>query len=81
MRLHVLSVVEHGVDLEAYFREMSRVLRPGGLLLSSTDYWETKIETVGKEAYGGPVHIFCREEIESAPEPVNDFETPTVSIY
>lgn len=61
-----LSVVEHGVDLKAYFREMSRVLKPGGLLVTSVDYFETPTDTVGKEAYGGPVHIFSKEDMEEA---------------
>lgn len=61
-----LSVVEHGLDLRAYFQEMARILRPGGLLITSTDYWEPPIDTGGRAAYGAPVHIFCEEEIRSA---------------
>jgi len=61
-----LSVIEHGVDLEAYFREMSRILRPGGLLVTSTDYFESPIVTHGAVAYGAPVHIFSRAEIIDA---------------
>ncbi len=40
-----LSVIEHGVDPEEYMREMSRILKPGGLLLTSTDYWPQKVST------------------------------------
>lgn len=40
-----LSVIEHGVDPEEYMREMSRILKPGGFLLTSTDYWPEKIST------------------------------------
>jgi SAM-dependent methyltransferase len=58
-----LSVVEHGVDLNAYFREMWRILKPGGLLITSTDYWQTPIETNGRHFYGSPVHVFTEEEI------------------
>ncbi len=61
-----VSVVEHGVDLQAYFREMARILKPGGILITSTDYWETPLNTAGKTAYGVPVHIFDRTEIEAA---------------
>jgi SAM-dependent methyltransferase len=61
-----LSVIEHGVPLEAYFREMARVIRPGGLLITSTDYFETPIDTHGAVAYGAPVHVFDCAEIESA---------------
>ena len=61
-----LSVIEHGVNLQAYFREMSRILRPGGLLITSTDYFDNPIETHGTTAYGAPVHIFSRAEIIDA---------------
>ena len=44
-----LSVVEHGVDTEKYFREMSRILKRGGVLITSVDYYETPVETAGKE--------------------------------
>jgi len=61
-----LSVIEHGVDLTAYFREMSRILKPGGILLTSTDYWETPVDTRGQVVYGAPVHIFSEVEIRDA---------------
>ncbi len=58
-----LSVVEHGVDLKKYFGEASRILKPGGILITSTDYWQTRIDTNGRQMYGAPVHVFTREEI------------------
>lgn len=59
-----LSVIEHGVPLEAFFREMSRIVRSGGSLLVSTDYWDEKVvNTDGRQAYGVPVHIFSKQEI------------------
>jgi len=61
-----LSVIEHGVNLPAYFKEMSRILKPGGLLFTSTDYFETPIDTKGQIAYGVPIHIFSKAEIETA---------------
>lgn len=61
-----LSVIEHGVDMRAYFREMSRVLKPGGILITSTDYSETPVDTRGQSAYGVPIHIFSRQEVEDA---------------
>jgi SAM-dependent methyltransferase len=60
-----LSVIEHGVPIREYFREMSRILKPGGILISSTDYWDTPIDTHGAIGYGQPVHVFSREELES----------------
>lgn len=58
-----LSVIEHGIDLNEYFKEMSRILKPGGILIVSTDYFETPIDTKGKTAYGAPIHIFSKNEI------------------
>jgi SAM-dependent methyltransferase len=59
-----MSVIEHGVPLEGYFREMHRILKPGGLLITSTDYFPTPIETGGKTAHGAAIKIFTRAEIE-----------------
>ncbi len=59
-----MSVIEHGVPLEGYFREMYRVLKPGGLLVTSTDYYPTEIDTQGKTAHGAAIKIFTRAEIE-----------------
>lgn len=53
-----LSVIEHGVNIGEYFREMSRILRPGGILFTSTDYWFEQIDTGDKIAYGSPIRIF-----------------------
>ena len=60
-----LSVIEHGVSLDAYCREMSRLLRPSGILLTSTDYWTDPIDTRGQSAYGVPIKIFTRSDIET----------------
>ena len=52
-----LSVIEHGVDLATFARELARLLRPGGILVASTDYWHEPVETGGQEAYGVPIRI------------------------
>lgn len=59
-----LSVIEHGVPLDAYIREATRLLRPGGLLITSTDFWCSPVETGGQEAYGVPIRIFTPAEID-----------------
>jgi FkbM family methyltransferase len=61
-----LSVVEHGVDLPAFLREQARLLRRGGHLFVSCDYWETPIDTAGLQAYGVPIRIFTREDLQAA---------------
>lgn len=61
-----LSVIEHGVNLENYFKEMSRLLKKGGILLTSTDYWPTPIDTSGIFPYGpksAEMKIFDTSEI------------------
>jgi len=60
-----LSVIEHGVDQDRFFAEVSRVLRKNGLLFMSTDYWEPKVDTSGRMMFGQPWTIFCRTEIEA----------------
>jgi 2-polyprenyl-3-methyl-5-hydroxy-6-metoxy-1,4-benzoquinol methylase len=58
-----LSVIEHGVPVDEFLRESARLLRPGGLLITSTDFWAEGVETTGLEAYGAPVKIFTAPEI------------------
>jgi len=60
-----LSVIEHGVDPAAYFREAARIVKPGGLLITSTDYWCEAIDTKGAKAWGAPVRIFTPEDIRT----------------
>ena len=58
-----LSVVEHGVDIERYLAEAGRLLRPGGILVTSTDFWCEPVDVAGLEAYGGAVRIFGPEDL------------------
>ena len=61
-----LSVIEHGVDLAEYVREMARLLKPGKILVTSTDYWCSPVETFGLSAYGVPICILGPQDIERA---------------
>ena len=60
-----LSVIEHGVPLDAYVREMARILKPDGLLITSTDFWCEPVDTGGQEAYGVPIRIFTPVDMEA----------------
>lgn len=62
-----LSVIEHGVDPEAFAAEMARILRAGGHLLVSTDYDERGLSTAGVDrahTFGLPWTVFSRGQIE-----------------
>jgi 2-polyprenyl-3-methyl-5-hydroxy-6-metoxy-1,4-benzoquinol methylase len=62
-----LSVVEHGVNIQNYFTEMSRIIKKGGILLTSTDFWPHKIDTSGTtkaNPKGTSDTVFSRDEIE-----------------
>lgn len=59
-----MSVIEHGVNLNAFFSEMKRIIRIGGTLIVSTDYWKDKVvNEKGIVAYGVPILIYSAEEI------------------
>ncbi|MEO6019189.1 MAG: class I SAM-dependent methyltransferase [Knoellia sp.] len=60
-----MSVIEHGVPLEAFLAESARVLRPGGVLCVSTDFDQDPPDTRGVTAYGTPVRIFGPDDIRA----------------
>lgn len=63
-----ISVIEHGVNLEKYIKEMSRIIQSGGFLLNSTDYWPEFIDCKGIYPYGkemGEMKVFQRKDIEN----------------
>jgi SAM-dependent methyltransferase len=59
-----MSVIEHGVPLEPFLTESARILKPGGLLVISTDYDQEPPDTSKHLAYGQPVKIFGPGEIK-----------------
>lgn len=62
-----ISVIEHGVNLPEFVSEMARILKPGGLLLISTDYWSEPVDCTGIYPYGeamGEMKVFRPEDIE-----------------
>src|SRR5712691_4083484 len=62
-----LSVSEHGVNTQNYFKEMKRILKVGGMLLTSSDYWPDKLvnKIINKDIRKmSPNNVFSMEEIE-----------------
>lgn len=58
-----LSVIEHGVDLNGFFKESFRILKKGGHVFVSTDYWHDQVDTMGQMAFGSPVKVFNGADI------------------
>ena len=60
-----ISVLEHDVDLPKFFAECGRIIRPGGKLLATFDYWEDfDNEADGPKAVCGlPWYIFNRQTV------------------
>jgi len=63
-----ISVLEHGFSPAKAFGEVSRILKPGGYFVGSTDYWPEKIDTRGLFVYGLDWTIFSRNELTSLVE-------------
>ncbi|MUG93359.1 methyltransferase domain-containing protein [Scytonema sp. UIC 10036] len=60
-----VSTIEHGVDLPAFFAEVSRLLKVGGLLFITSDYWEEHIEIDNSiKPFALDWKIFSQREIE-----------------
>jgi SAM-dependent methyltransferase len=60
-----LSVLEHVNSLSAYLREMSRLLKVGGSLIISTDYWPVNPTKQKKRAYYVAITIFDQPGIRN----------------
>jgi SAM-dependent methyltransferase len=58
-----LSTIEHGVDWRAFYASCARVLRRGGELFVSFDYWKDPVDTGGQMAFGAPVKVFTKDEV------------------
>jgi SAM-dependent methyltransferase len=59
-----LSVIEHGVDVRAFILECARLLKPGGKLFLTFDYWDPKIISELR-MFGLPWTLFSRNDVEN----------------
>ncbi len=60
-----ISVIEHGVNLKAFFKEVSRILKNNSLLLLTTDYWEeTRSIDESIKPLGLPWKVFDKKDIQ-----------------
>ena len=57
-----LSVLEHDVDIKRFAVEASRLLKNGGKLYVTFDYWEPKVNTSHIALYGLSWNIFDKNE-------------------
>jgi len=62
--ISAISVIEHGVPDEELCSEISRLLRPGGVFLFTTDFWPQKIAT-SERMFNLDWRIFDQAEIEA----------------
>jgi SAM-dependent methyltransferase len=62
--ISAISVIEHGVPDDELCREVSRLLRPGGVFVFTTDYWPQKIVTT-ERMFDRDWRIFDVTEIEA----------------
>lgn len=61
-----ISVIEHGVDLKAFFQEAYRILKPNGQLFVTTDYWEDKVEVDASiQPFGLTWQIYSKAQIQA----------------
>ena len=58
-----ISVIEHGFDGLALFKEMSRLLKPGGYFIASFDYCPEKIDTTGITFFDMDWKIFSKQDV------------------
>jgi SAM-dependent methyltransferase len=58
------SVLEHGVNVEAFLREAARALSPGGFVMISVDYFAEPVATDHLSPFGMPYRVFTPGDID-----------------
>jgi SAM-dependent methyltransferase len=60
-----ISTIEHGVPTSQFFAETSRILKPGGQLFVTTDYWREPLTRNGAiREFGLPWEVFTPARVE-----------------
>jgi SAM-dependent methyltransferase len=57
------STIEHEVDLSKFAKECARLLRVGGKLIVSFDYWPQRVDTKGLMLYGLKWNILNQADV------------------
>jgi SAM-dependent methyltransferase len=61
--ISAISVIEHGYEGEKLFREVSRLLAPGGFFIASFDYWPEKTDSGNERPFGLSWTVFSQDEV------------------
>lgn len=61
--LTCLSVIEHQVSYIELAKECGRLLKSGGQLFLTCDYWNPKVRTEGMKLYSLDWNILCKEDV------------------
>lgn len=59
-----ISVIEHGYNADGLFREVGRLLQPGGGFVASFDYWPAKLNTEAVTLFGMSWRIFSTADVQ-----------------
>ena len=68
-----ISVIEHGFESGRLLAEVSRILKPDGLFISSFDYWPEKIDTKGQKFFGLDWLIFSADDVRALVSEARNF--------
>lgn len=59
-----LSVIEHGINQDLFFKEVYRITKPGARVCISTDYWSNPVDTKGLKMFDADMVIFTPADIK-----------------
>lgn len=74
-----VSVIEHGFNAQKLLSEMSRILKIGGFILISFDYWPDKIDTSKIKLFNMEWNIFSKKEVKSLINQASDYNLKLIN--